>query len=67
VLRGIGNPEDVALAAEQCGDRHWTVSICSADSVGMLAAIAGLFAAHRLDSRNGEVFTLRGPGGPPWP
>ena len=70
LLRSIRRPEDVALHAEQTGHCEWTVTVCTSDCLGALAAIAGLSAAYRFDIRSADVFTTRfaprpGPAGPP--
>ena len=59
LLRSIRRPEDVALHAEQMGHQEWTVTVCTSDRVGALAAIAGLSAAYRFDIRSADVFTPR--------
>lgn len=58
LLQAIQRPEDVALHAEPRGDRRWTVTICTADCVGALAVIAGLFTAYRFDIFSADIFTV---------
>lgn len=62
LLASIDRADRVRLAAEPCGECRWTVSVCSGDQAGVLAVIAGLFATHRIDIRNGDVFSLGGDG-----
>ncbi len=38
------------------------VTVSSADTPGVLSLIAGLFAAHRIDVRSADIFTLEAPG-----
>ncbi|AKU90578.1 [protein-PII] uridylyltransferase [Vulgatibacter incomptus] len=55
-------------------DQHTTVTLAAADRPGLLASIAGVFTAHRLDILSADVFStsdgkaldvfvVRGPGG----
>lgn len=64
LLRLVRRPEDVAVWAESRGDGGWTVTVCTSDCVGALAAIAGLFPAYRIDIQSADVFTLRFPSRP---
>jgi glutamate-ammonia-ligase adenylyltransferase len=38
--------------------REATVTVCSADTPGVLSLITGLFAAHRINVRSADIFTL---------
>src|SRR2546427_578940 len=49
LLTGIRTPRDVPLAYPETADRHWTVTICTADFLGALSLIVGLLTAYRLD------------------
>ena len=61
MLRSVRARGDVAVHAEAAEDGGWTVTVCAADSVGTLAAIAGLFPAMRFDIESADVFTLKFP------
>ena len=58
LLNAIGGPVSVRLEAEPTGEARYLVSLCARDCVGLLAVVAGLFAARRVDIRNGDVFSL---------
>ncbi len=59
LLDSITGPTRARLIAEPCGESRWTLSVCAPDVQGILAVIAGLLAARRVDVRNGDAFTLR--------
>ena len=58
LLQAVQQPEEVAVHVEGGADQHWTATICTADRVGALAAIAGLFTAHGFDIDSADIFTL---------
>ncbi len=59
LLDAVQEAARARLVAEPCGEARWMVSVCAPDVKGILAVIAGLFAARRVDVRNGDAFTLR--------
>lgn len=54
----VRSPADVALRAEAPGERHWTVTVSTADRVGALSLMAGLFTVYRADIVSADIFTL---------
>jgi len=63
LLNALTGEVPVRLQAEPVGEARYLVSLCARDCVGLLAVVAGLFAAHRIDIRNGDVFSLPASGG----
>lgn len=59
MLRSVRRPEDVVVDAARRPDGLWSVTVCSADRVGALSIIAGLFTAYRMNIVNADIFTLR--------
>jgi glutamate-ammonia-ligase adenylyltransferase len=59
VVQAVRQPGDVGLHVEPRDDGHWTVTVCTADALGALSVLAGLFTAFRLDVWRGALFTLR--------
>jgi hypothetical protein len=51
-------------AAGAGAGRRATVTVSSADTPGVLSLIAGLFAAHRINVRSADIFTLEVGGEP---
>jgi glutamate-ammonia-ligase adenylyltransferase len=49
---------DLQLDAQRKNDLQWVITVSTADSVGLLSVIAGLFAAHRIDITSGDLFTI---------
>src|SRR5262249_50643236 len=45
LVQSIQQPADVALHVEPKDDNHWRVTVCTADSLGALSVLAGLFTA----------------------
>jgi len=60
LLASISGEGDVALSVRPAGAGRSEVTVCAADRVGMLALLAGLFAAHRIDIADAYVFTVAG-------
>jgi glutamate-ammonia-ligase adenylyltransferase len=65
LVQSIRRPADVALHVEPKDDNHWRVTVCTADSLGALSVVAGLFTAYRLDIGRGEICTLHLPNPQP--
>jgi glutamate-ammonia-ligase adenylyltransferase len=65
LAQSVRQPADVALHVEPFGGGRWSVAVCTADSLGALSLIAGLFTAFRLDVVRGQIRTLHLP--PPGP
>jgi glutamate-ammonia-ligase adenylyltransferase len=59
LLAAIARPQDVALHAEPGPGGRWTVTVCTADSLGALSVIAGLFSAYRFDILGADIYTVR--------
>jgi glutamate-ammonia-ligase adenylyltransferase len=57
----IRSAEDVVLQAEERPGGRWQITICSADHVGSLSILAGLFAAYRMNIINADIFTIHVP------
>lgn len=64
LVRAIQRPDDVALDVRSDGAAAWTVTICTADAIGALSVVAGLFTAYQLDIARGDIFTVRLPAAP---
>ena len=64
LLARVRAQDDVAMAVRPGDDGTCTITFCTWDRVGVLSILAGLLTAHRLDIRDGQVFTVR-LGGPP--
>ncbi|MBI4202532.1 MAG: hypothetical protein HY532_05405 [Chloroflexi bacterium] len=64
MLQTIQQPSDVALDAAPEGPRQWAVTVCAWDCIGALSLIAGLLAAHRINIRSVDVFTVHLPQQP---
>ena len=58
LLGQIVNPGDLQLEAQRKDNHQWIITISTTDSVGVLSIIAGLFAAHRIDVKCGDLFTI---------
>jgi glutamate-ammonia-ligase adenylyltransferase len=58
LAESILQPTDVALHVEPKGGGRWTVAVCTADALGALSVVAGLFTAYRLDVLRGDILTL---------
>src|SRR5262245_10955125 len=67
LVQSIRQPADVALHVEPKDDNHFRVTVCTADSLGALSVVAGLFTAYRLDIGRGEICTLHLPNPRPGP
>jgi [glutamine synthetase] adenylyltransferase / [glutamine synthetase]-adenylyl-L-tyrosine phosphorylase len=64
LAQSVVQPADVALHVEPHGGGRWGVAVCTADALGALSLIAGLFTAFRLDVVRAEVRTLHLPPAP---
>ncbi|MFN8639116.1 MAG: hypothetical protein U0360_06580 [Dehalococcoidia bacterium] len=59
LLAGIRSRRDIGVAIRSGkGDSAVEVTVAAADQLGALAVLAGLFAAHGLDIRAAELFTV---------
>ena len=58
MLEAIRQPGDVAVIARPEGE-VWRVTVVTADWVGILSVIAGMFSARKIDVVSGDVLTLR--------
>src|SRR5947209_19618689 len=65
LAQSVRRPTDVALHVEAHGGGRWSVAVCTADSLGALSLVAGLFTAFRLDIVGAHIRTLHFP--PPGP
>ena len=61
MLRSISQPEGVEIEIERSVEDHWIVTVCTANRLGALSIVAGLFSALRLDIVRADVFTLHFP------
>ncbi len=61
LAQSVRQPADVALQVEDKGGGRWSVAVCTADSLGALSLVAGLFTAFRLDVVRAQIRTLHLP------
>ncbi|HVS34934.1 MAG TPA: putative nucleotidyltransferase substrate binding domain-containing protein [Gemmataceae bacterium] len=61
LAQSVRQPADVALHVEPYGGGRWSVAVCTADSLGALSLVAGLFTAFRLDVVHAQIRTLHLP------
>jgi glutamate-ammonia-ligase adenylyltransferase len=61
LAQSVRQPADVALDVEAHGGGRWSVAVCTADALGALSLVAGLFAAFRLDIVRAQIRTLHLP------
>lgn len=59
MLANVSQPDEVRVEAETLGDDRFQVTVCAHDAPGLLAIIAGLFAAHRVSIESGLIYTLQ--------
>ncbi len=58
LLRAVRRPEDVALRADRSSSSDWVVTVSTADRVGALSLISGLFTGYGIDIASADIFTL---------
>ena len=63
LLDSVSGPGEVALSLRPAAGGRTEATVCATDHVGMLALLAGLFSAHRVDIADAHVFTVGGDGG----
>jgi glutamate-ammonia-ligase adenylyltransferase len=61
LVESVRQPADLALDVRLKDPGLWTVTVCTADSLGALSVVAGLFTAYGLDILRGDIFTLHLP------
>lgn len=50
---------DVAVSIVPRAPNEWTITICTADRLGALSIMAGLFTAYHLDITAADIFTIQ--------
>ena len=61
MLRSLERPEDVSIDVRKAAPGNWTLTVCTADRLGVLSIITGLLTVYGLEITCADVFTIELP------